>query len=554
MDRRQVARVRWTRYIRPSRDIKLSIRSFRHNLNSTEQAMTLPRQIHWSEAATRRSFLIGAGGSLALPWLGSLTVRGETGKRHTPSAHTAPTRFACVYFSNGVEPAHWWARGEGRRMELGPGLAPLKPHREDIVIVEGLYNAQAVANPSAHLGRMPNLLSGAWVSLDQNDLRVGRTMDQLLAQRIGAATAIPSLVLGVEPTELRLEDGLSMLYGSCISWISATKPATKEIYPARAFDLIVGRQGDRRLDQSILDQVASDARSLRPRLSSSDRAKLDEYLESIRGMERRIGSAAKQQRLEGWKPSLQKPNMPRPAAALPQNVPEHMRLVLDLIVLAFQMDRTRIATCMLNNDLSQMNFGFLDGVQGSLHLDLTHNGRDPALEAMYLRTNQFHVEQFAYLLQRLKQIDEGDGSLLDHSLLLLCSNLFDGDKHQADRLPIVLGGRAGGWKTGARAQLPRSRRRGPPSVQSLLIHHGSNGGPVAPFRRQQPPARGARVRAFLERTLGRKIRGRKLRFKRSCCFLSALRCHARKETVFVLVVLVERPIAWPCDSRPEENV
>ena len=121
-----------------------------------------------------------------------------------------------------------------------------------------------------------------------------------------------------------------------------------------------------------------------------------------------------------------------------------MRLMLDLIVLAFQMDKTRIATCMLNNDLSQMNFGFLEGVQGSLHLDLTHNGREPELEAMYLKTNQFHVAQFAYLVERLKAIDEGDGTLLDNSLLMCCSNLFDGDKHQADEMPILLAGRGGG--------------------------------------------------------------------------------------------------------------
>ena len=121
-----------------------------------------------------------------------------------------------------------------------------------------------------------------------------------------------------------------------------------------------------------------------------------------------------------------------------------MQLMMDLIVLAFQMDKTRIATCMLNNDLSQMNFGFLDGVQGSLHLDLTHNGRDPKLEAMYLKTNQFHIRQFAYLADRLQQIQEGDGTLLDHSMLLGCSNLFDGDKHEADEMPMLLVGRGNG--------------------------------------------------------------------------------------------------------------
>lgn len=403
----------------------------------------------WHDGVSRRSFLRTGSASLALPWLMSLPLRAESGKKATKDAAKPPVRFACLYFSNGVEPAHWWAKGRGADMQLGPGMEPLAPHREELVIIDGLFNAQAVANPSAHLGRMPNLLSGAWVSLDQNDIRVGRSMDQVLAQQIGDRTALPSLVLGIEPTELRLEDGLSMIYGSCISWSSPTKPATKEIYPARAFDQIVGGQGQRMLDRSILDQVLTDAKSLRTQLSKSDRVKLDEYLESIRSIEQRIDRASKEDRLEGWLPTLASPDMPRPADELPQEIPDHMRLILDLIVLAFQMDKTRIATCMLNNDLSQMNFGFLEGVHGSLHLDLTHNGRDPELEAMYLQTNRFHIGQFAYLIDRLKKIDEGGQSLLHNSLLMCCSNLFDGDKHQADRLPIVLAGQARGTlKTG----------------------------------------------------------------------------------------------------------
>lgn len=404
----------------------------------------------WKHGVSRRAFLRGSAGWLALPWLSSLPLRAESGKRQTASVNTQPPkRFACLYFSNGVEPAHWWAKGHGADMQLGPGMEPLLPHREELVIIDGLFNAQAVANPSAHLGRMPNLLSGAWVSLDQNDLRAGQTMDQVLAQQIGDRTSLPSLVLGIEPTELRLEDGLSMIYGSCISWASETRPATKEIYPARVFDQLAGGNRQRKLERSILDQVLADAKALRTQISPIDRVKLDEYLESIRSIEERIDRASKEERVEGWRPTLTTPDMPRPKDELPQAIPDHMRLMLDLIVLAFQMDRTRIVTCMLNNDLSQMNFGFLEGVQGSLHLDLTHNGRDPELEAMYLRTNQFHVSQFAYLIDRLKKIDEGGHTLLDSSLLMLCSNLFDGDKHQADRLPIVLAGRGGGsLKTG----------------------------------------------------------------------------------------------------------
>ena len=420
------------------------------------------RTTHWSTGVTRRRFVAGAGAALALPWLGSLPARAESGKLASNDARP-PKRFCCLYFSNGVEPAHWWARGVGKELKLGPCLRPLEPHREDIVVLDGLYNAQAVANPSAHLGRMPNLLSGAWVSLKQDEIRVGKTMDQVLAGQIGGETALASLVLGIEPTELRLEDGLSMIYGSCISWETDTKPATKEIYPARIFDRIVGNGQERSLDRSILDAVLSDAQALRGRLAAADRAKLDEYLDSIRSVESRIDRATTEGRLEGWRPTLSTPDMERPADKLPQNVPEHMKLALDLIVLAFQMDRTRIATCMLNNDLSQMNFGFLDGVQGSLHLDLTHNGRKPELEAMYLRTNQFHFQQFAYLLERLKKIEEGEGTLLDNSLILCCSNLFDGDKHQADRMPFVLGGRAGGQLATGRVldylDQPESERR-----------------------------------------------------------------------------------------------
>lgn len=396
---------------------------------------------------SRRGFLRGGGSiALALPWLESLPLRAEdSGKRAVAGVPSGPpVRFACVYFSNGVEPVHWWARGAGAAMEIGPGLEPMRPFREDMVFLKGLFNEQAVRHKSAHLGRMPNLLSGAWVSTDQAEIRVGQTMDQVLARRIGARTAVPSLVLGIEPTELRLEDGLSMIYGSSISWASDTRPATKEIYPARVFDLLVGDPGGRRLDRSILDEVRADARDLARQVGRDDRRKLDEYLESIRDIEHRIERAAGDDRLEGQRPTPAAPDLPRPSEKLPQDIPAHMKLMLDLIVLAFQTDRTRIATLMLNNDLSQMNFGFLEGVQGSLHLDLTHNGHEPKREAMYLKTNRFHVAQFAYLVGRLRAIAEGAGTLLDHCLLMGCSNLFDGDRHQADEMPILLAGRGGG--------------------------------------------------------------------------------------------------------------
>jgi Protein of unknown function (DUF1552) len=390
---------------------------------------------------SRRHFLRGMGVALALPWLESLPVLAKGGP--AAAANTPPLRLGIVYFSNGVEPIHWWAKGSGAAMEIGPALSPMMPHREDMLFIRGLYNETAKASSSPHLGRM-NLLSGAPVSLDPKVIRVGTSMDQVVAAQIGSRTAIPSLVLGIEPNELRLEDGLSMIYGSSLSWISPNKPATKEIYPSRAFDRLVGDGTGRRLDRSILDEVRQDSQSLRPQISSGDRVKLAEYFESIRDIEKRIERAGKEERIEGWRPTLTQPDMPRPANELPQNVPDHMKLMLDLIVLAFQMDKTRIATVMLNNDLSQMNFKFLEGVQGALHLDLTHNGHAADKEAMYLKTNQFHIAQFAYLTQRMKDIREGETTLLDNSILMLASSLFDGDAHGAEQLPILITGRGGG--------------------------------------------------------------------------------------------------------------
>jgi hypothetical protein len=231
--------------------------------------------------------------------------------------------------------------------------------------------------------------------------------------------------------------------------VTPSKPATKEIYPSRAFDRLVGDGSGRKLDRSILDVIRGDTQSLRAKISNDDKAKLAEYLDSIRDIEVRISRANQEERLEGWRPTLEKPDMPRPKDEIPQDVPDHMKLMLDLVVLGFQMDKTRIATLMLNNDLSQMNFKFLQGVQGALHLDLTHNGHAPEKVAMYRKTNQFHFQQFAYIIERMKAINEGESTLLDNSMLMFASSLFDGNSHTANRLPVMLAGKgAGTLKTG----------------------------------------------------------------------------------------------------------
>jgi hypothetical protein len=406
-------------------------------------------QSRTNRAKSRRHFLRGAGVALALPWMESLNPLKAQEVGATAVSNKPPVRFATIYFSNGVQPANWWAKGSGKAMEFGPAAQPLSGYGDDLVFVKGLYNHSAFTATSPHLGKCPNMLSGATVSMDPNVIQVGTTFDQLLSREIGRNTLIPSMALGIEPNELRLEDGLSMIYGSAISWASPVKPATKEIYPARTFDQLVGDGKGRRLDRSILDEVLGETHSLEPKISRTDRAKLNEYLESVRDIEIRLDRSAKQGTLEGWRPTIDKPNMQRPSDEIPQVVPDHMRLMMDLIVLAFQMDKTRVITLMLNNDLSQMNMKFLEGVQGALHLDLTHNGHAPALEAMYLKTNQYHVKEFTYLIDRLKAIDEGGQSLLDSSILMLMSNLYDGDKHGADQMPIVLAGKGGGSvKTG----------------------------------------------------------------------------------------------------------
>ncbi|MEO8483467.1 MAG: DUF1552 domain-containing protein [Acidobacteriota bacterium] len=399
--------------------------------------------------ASRRHFLRGVGVALALPWMESLPAFGQTLTTAGKAVNAAPLRLGIVYFSNGVEPIHWWAKGAGANMEIGPALSPMMALREDMVFVNGLFNKTAAVSTSPHLGRM-NVLSGESVSLDPSVIKVGTSMDQIVAAQIGGRTQVPSLVLGIEPNELRLEDGLSMVYGSSVSWVTPTKPASKEIYPSRAFDRLVGDGTGRRLDRSILDEVRQDSQSLQPKISRGDNLKLGEYLESIRDIERRISKANKEERIEGWRPTLDTPDMPRPANELPQNVPDHMKLMLDLTVLAFQMDKTRIATLMLNNDLSQMNFKFVEGVQGALHLDLTHNGHAADKEAMYLKTNQYHIAQFAYLTKRMKAINEGDATLLDNSILMCASSLFDGDAHGANQLPVLITGKGGGTIKGGR--------------------------------------------------------------------------------------------------------
>ncbi len=381
--------------------------------------------------------LRGVGVSMALPWLESLPVWGA--EESADGANKPPVRFACLFSGNGFHAKQWWARGQGAQMELGKVLEPLAPFREKLNFIEGLFNEQALYG-GIHSAQTGQLLSGATLA-PGGAIRSGTSMDQVMAQRIGRQTKVPSLVLGCETSLPNVHKNYSMIYSSHISWSSPTTPTTLELYPALAFDRLF-RNEPGRADRSVLDAVLEEATSLRGKISTSDRRRLNEYLSSVREVEQRIDRAGKEQRLQGWRPTIDKPNMPRPADGLPQDIDQHMRLMCDMLILAFQTDTTRICTLKLNNDWSQLRFPHL-GVNGIHHL-VSHSD-----SADWLKVNQFFVQQVAYIAKRLDAIQEGERTLLDNTMLLYLSSMLNGHHHVHD-LPVVLVGHGGGQVQGGR--------------------------------------------------------------------------------------------------------
>lgn len=382
---------------------------------------------------SRRTILRGLGVSMALPWLESLNVWGDEapGSR---TASEAPVRLAVLFAGNGFHSKEWWARGEGKGMELGKVLTPLNDLREKMLFIRGLYNAEALKG-NIHSSQTGNLLSGAPLA-SGGEIRSGTSFDQLIAQRLSRSTKVPSLVLACEKSNPSVHKNYSMLYSSHISWTSPTTPTPLELYPALAFDHLFKNEVQHG-DESVLDSVLSEARSLRNRISTSDRRKLDEYLDSVRDVEQRIAGAGKKGELQGWRPTLDKPNIRRPAEGVPQNIADHMRLMSDILVLGFQTDTTRVTTLKLNNDHSSLRFPNL-GVDYMIHHLLSHSDT-----ADWLKVNQFFVEQLAYIARRLDAIQEGDRTALDNSMILFCSSMLNGG-HDATQLPVLLLGRGGG--------------------------------------------------------------------------------------------------------------
>jgi len=387
---------------------------------------------------SRRRLLRGLGVTVALPWLESFPVWGDEPRKGGGSE--APVRLGVLFSGNGFHSKEWWAKGEGKQMELGQVLAPLQDFREKMLVIRGLFNAEALKG-NIHSSQTGNLLSGAPLA-SGGEIRSGTSIDQLLAQRYGGSTKVPSLALGCEKSNPSVHKNYSMLYSSHISWSSPTTPTPLEIYPALAFDRLFKNEASKG-DQSVLDAVLSDAGRLRRDISSGDQRKLDEYLDSVRDVEQRIANAGKKGELQGWRPTLDKPNMARPADGIPQDIAEHMRLMVDLVVLGFQTDTTRIATLKLNNDHSSLRFPNL-GVDYMIHHLLSHTDT-----ADWLKVNQFFLQQLAYLARKLDAIQEGPRTLLDNTMLLYCSSMLTGN-HEARQLPVLLLGGGGGRIQGGR--------------------------------------------------------------------------------------------------------
>lgn len=388
---------------------------------------------------SRRTMLRGLGVSMALPWMESLRVWGDetAGKK---DASQAPTRMAILFSGCGYHKQEWWAKGEGKSMELGKVLTPLSDFREKMVFIRGLYNAEALKG-NIHSSQTGNLLSGAPLAAGGTILS-GTSVDQLIAQRIGHQTKVPSLVMGCEKANPSVHKNYSMLYSSHISWSSPTTPTPLEVYPALAFDQLFKDRAQRG-DKSVLDAVLEDAHDFRRGISRRDQQKLDEYLNSVREVEKRIENAGQRGELQGWRPTLSKPNIPRPKDGYPQDIVEHMRLMSDILVLAFQTDTTRVCTLKLNNDHGTLRFPHL-GVDYMIHHLLSHSDSKD-----WLKVNQFFLEQMAYIARKMEAIQEGEGTLLDNSMLMLCSSMIHGN-HDANQLPVVMLGGGGGRIQGGR--------------------------------------------------------------------------------------------------------
>jgi hypothetical protein len=406
---------------------------------------------------SRRTVLRGVGAAVALPWLEAMTPLSALAS--APAAKSIPTRMAFLYVPNGKNMPDWTPKAEGSVFELPAILKPLEPVKDDLLVLTGLTADKARPNgdgPGDHARALAAFLTGCQPrKTDGVDIRAGISVDQVAAARLADQTRLPSLEIGCEGGRQagNCDSGYSCVYSSTISWRSATTPVPKEINPRLVFERLFGSGPDAeraRRDatrRSILDFVREDAGGLRRQLGAGDRRKLDEYFSSLRDIEQRIDRAARL-------PEVKAPDYARPAG-VPKEFEEHLRLMCDLLVLAFQTDVTRVATFVLANEGSNRPYRFIGVPEG--HHDLSHHGNDPKKRAKIREINRFHVSQLAYLLKGLKAVKEGDGTLLDHCMIAYGSGNSDGNRHNHDDLPVLLAGKGGGTiKTGRHLRYPRN--------------------------------------------------------------------------------------------------
>jgi Protein of unknown function (DUF1552) len=373
---------------------------------------------------TRRMLLKGLGATVALPWLESVPVwAGES----TLAAKT-PQRFATMFIGDGISPPHWWAKGKGADMELGSSLEPLAAFKEKINVINGLFNKEG---DGGHARCTGNILSGANLQRGRT-IKGGISMDQLLGKHYDEETALPSLVLGCEqPVSGFHESQYSMVYASHISWRTSDSPVPIELYPSLAFDSLFGKKAGK-LQGSILDDVLGQANDLTGKVSGSDKTKLDEYLSSVRETEKRVQRLNQANKEEA--PTV--PASQRPPAGQPKDFREYSKLMCDIIAMAFQTDRTRIATLLMSRDLSGMVYPFLNIRDDHHSYSHENTGKE------YQSIVKCHVEQYAYLLGRLAKMQEGERTVLDNSCIMFVSEHWNA--HNGTRVPLILAGGLGG--------------------------------------------------------------------------------------------------------------
>ncbi len=386
----------------------------------------------------RRAILRGTGVAMALPFLESLPGFGAA------TGSPFPNRFAVMFMGCGINEDHWSSTGDGADMKLSKTLSVLEPLKQKINVVDGLFNKASVGL-GIHPAQTGSLLSGAQIAKGAV-LHSGMSVDQMIANTIGQDTSQSSIVLACDPPMTGYhETNYSMAYSSHISWQTSDSPVPVELYPSLAFDNLFENRGSLR-NMSIIDRVKDGAEEMSRKVSASDKSKLDDYLTSVREVEKRVNAlragkdkAEDKAKLKGIPVAM----MERPANGLPEDLREHSKLMCDIIAIAFQTDKTRVASLIISRDLSAMYYPFLGVNQG--HHGASHNNNSEGYEAI----SRWHVSQFAYLASKLDSMKEGEGTVLDNSCLMFLSSLFVGRTHDNTRLPVLLAGGLGGTlKTG----------------------------------------------------------------------------------------------------------